>query len=133
MKKKPTKKQWVLVATKIANNAILTQEQKDKTSLFFEPLITHFNSELQNRIANSNSYKNGIIYTKWYRNYFYFCEQYDNDAESKFVRLEFINDDQFSFSYFRHTGQWWLVYENIDLEKCVVEMQGNPNFRPMCF
>jgi hypothetical protein len=64
------------------------------------------------------------IYTKWHRNYFYFCEknkaEYENrrfdEFETKFVRLEFIAENSFNFSYFRHIGQWHLVAENVNLE-----------------
>ena len=53
------------------------------------------------------------FYTKWYRNYFYFCskykcppEAYSSSFESKFVRMEYIGNNNFELSYMRHTGQW---------------------------
>lgn len=53
------------------------------------------------------------FYTKWYRNYFYFCskykcppEAYSSSFESKFARIEYIGNNKFELSYMRHTGQW---------------------------
>ena len=54
------------------------------------------------------------IYTKWYRNYFYVCSKYkcppgaiSSSFESKFARMEYLDDNKFELSYMRHTGQWW--------------------------
>ena len=53
------------------------------------------------------------FYTKWYRNYFYFCSKYkcppdaySSSFESKFARIEYIGNNKFELSYMRHTGQW---------------------------
>jgi hypothetical protein len=53
------------------------------------------------------------FYTKWYRNYFYFCskykcppEAYSSSFESKFARMEYIGNNMFELSYMRHTRQW---------------------------
>jgi len=53
------------------------------------------------------------FYTKWYRNYFYFCSKYkcppeahSSSFESKFARIEYIGNNMFELSYMRHTGQW---------------------------
>ncbi len=56
------------------------------------------------------------IYTKWYRNYFYFCSTYacsldalSSSFESKCARLEYLGENTFELSYMRHTGQWWSL------------------------
>ena len=53
------------------------------------------------------------IYTKWYRGCFYFCVKYKcppnanrSSFENKFVRLEYLGDDNFQYSYMRHNGRW---------------------------
>jgi hypothetical protein len=53
------------------------------------------------------------IYTKWYRNCFYFCSKYKcpPDAvspsfESKFARMEYAGGDKFKLSYMRYTEKW---------------------------
>jgi hypothetical protein len=54
------------------------------------------------------------IYTKWYRNSFYFCvkyqcppDSYSSFFESKFAKFEYLGDEKFQYSYMRHTGQWF--------------------------
>jgi len=65
------------------------------------------------------------IYTKWYRNYFYFCvkyqcppDSYSSSFENKFVRLEYLGDDKFQYSYMRHTGQWWPT-RKMTIDECL--------------
>ncbi|MBY0481189.1 MAG: hypothetical protein K2Q21_07530 [Chitinophagaceae bacterium] len=93
-----------------------TDEQKHELSLFFEPLILQFKKELQKIKPNKKFNYVVDIYTKWYQTYFYFCKKYKSESENriadefetKFVRLEFISENNFNFSYFRHTdnGIW---------------------------
>jgi hypothetical protein len=54
-----------------------------------------------------------------------------DEFEIKFVRLEFLAKDCYSFSYFRHTGQWSLVTTGLSLQDCLDLMQDNPNFQPI--
>jgi len=78
------------------------------------------------------------IYTKWYRNYFYFCSKYlcpHPDAispsfEDKFARLEYVGKDRFNLSYMRHTGQWWEIFSEITLDECIKEIKEMPHFMP---
>ena len=65
------------------------------------------------------------IYTKWYRNYFYFCvkyqcppDSYPSSFENKFVRFEYLGDDKFQYSYMRHTGQWWPT-SKMTIDECL--------------
>ena len=53
------------------------------------------------------------IYTKWHRNSFYFCVKYRcppganrSFFENSFVKFEYLGDDEFQYSYMRHTGKW---------------------------
>jgi len=53
------------------------------------------------------------IYAKWHRSSFYFCVKYKcpPDAhrqffENKFVRLEYLGNDEFQYSHMRYTGKW---------------------------
>ena len=78
------------------------------------------------------------IYTKWYRNYFYFCATYANprpDAitshfETKFARLEYVEKDWYHLSYMRHTGKWWEVYPDLSLDECLTAIKDDPLFMP---
>ncbi len=65
------------------------------------------------------------IYTKWHRNFFYFCAKYISpgensiapEFESKFARLEYLSTGKYNLAYLRHTGQWWEVEKNISQKK----------------
>jgi len=78
------------------------------------------------------------IYTKWYRNYFYFCARYRCPGpnaippffEAKFARLEYIGNGRFNLSYMRHTGKWWEIYPELFLEECLAAIRDEPHFLP---
>lgn len=129
---------WVPNQSK-AIKPIVTDEQKNATILFFEPLIANYKTQLQ-QVDNSKVGTYTIdIYSKWYQNYFYLCEKYKSENsnrivdeyERKYLRLEFISENNFNFSYFRHTGAWHLVAENCSLEKCLHMINENGNFQPL--
>ena len=79
------------------------------------------------------------IFSKWYRNYFYFCSIYNCPSpraispsfETRFVRLEYVGTDRFNVAYMRHTGQWWEILPNLTLEECLSEMRTNPLLQPI--
>lgn len=78
------------------------------------------------------------IYTKWDRNYFYFCAKYANPRpnaiashfETKFARLEYVEQDCYHLSYMRHTGKWWEVYQDLSLAECLDTIRDDPLFMP---
>ena len=78
------------------------------------------------------------IYSKWRKNYFYFCAKYRCPApnrlseffEHKFARLEYAGDDLFNLSYMRHTGQWWGLYNGLSLKECLEAIRKEPHFLP---
>jgi hypothetical protein len=78
------------------------------------------------------------IYTKWYRNYFYFCSTYNSPGpnaispsfEDKFARLEYVGHDRYNLSYMRYTGQWWELYQDFSLEDCLNAIRDEPHFQP---
>lgn len=129
----------ILQASK--KSAYISDKQKEEVTTFFIPLIQSFLDKLKTIRPNKEHNYVSDIYTKWHRNYFYFCEknkaEYENrildEFETKFVRLEFIAEHNFHFSYFRHTEKWHLVAENIPLEKCEEMIKDNPNFQPLFF
>lgn len=117
---------------------IILEAQKIAVSNFFEPLIASFKTQLLEAGKRSGTCSIDI-YSKWYQHYFYFCEKYIHEGENriskeherKYLRLEFINENSFNFSYYRHTGQWHLVKENCTLEKCLQMINENGNFQPI--
>jgi hypothetical protein len=78
------------------------------------------------------------IYTKWYRNYFYFYSKYISLSpkaispffETKFARLEYAGNDHFNLSYMRHTGQWLEIYIGLSVDECLAAVKDDPHFLP---
>lgn len=78
------------------------------------------------------------IYTKWYRNYFYFCAKYhvpgphaiSPSFESKFARLEYLANDRFNLSYMRYTEEWWEIGSGLSLDACLKAIKESPHFIP---
>ena len=94
---------------KVPNNLMqYLQEKGDEiVEKIFKPeyLLPINNEENLNQIVD--------IYTKWYRNAFYFCVKYKcppganrSFFENCFVKFEYLGDDEFQYSNMRHTGKW---------------------------
>ena len=77
------------------------------------------------------------IYSKWYRNYFYFGATYNCPSpnaispsfETKFARMEYVADSLFNLAFMRHTGQWAEVAQDISMDECLA-MITDPSFTP---
>ena len=72
------------------------------------------------------------VYSKWYRNYFYFCSTYNcphpnaisPSFDIKWARMEYVGKDKFNISYMRHTDKWGEIHQEIsmiDSLKAIVE------------
>jgi len=82
------------------------------------------------------------LYTKWHRNYFYFCAKYVCPGPNAlspffdigFARLEYVGGvgqkSRFNMSYMRHTGRWWEIYHGLLLEQCLAEVREGGLFHP---
>jgi len=78
------------------------------------------------------------IFTKWHRNYFYFCAKYRCPGpnalspyfEVGFARLEYVDRHSFNLSYMRHTGKWWELYTGLSLDECLAAVRDEPHFLP---
>ena len=78
------------------------------------------------------------IYTKWYRDYFYFCAEYRVPGpnaispffEAKFARTKYIGDDRFNLAYIRHTEEWLEIYTGLTIDQCIETIKENPAFYP---
>lgn len=78
------------------------------------------------------------IFTKWWRNYFYFYAKYHYThpesikefLDHGFARLEYVNEDMFNLAYMRHTGQWWEIFSELSLEECLGTIEEMPHFHP---
>ena len=96
------------------------QEKGDEiVEKIFKPkyLLTVSEEQTLNQIVD--------IYTKWYRNCFYFCVKYKcppdahrQSFENKFVRLEYLGNDEFQYSSMRHNGKWNPTFK-MTTDKCL--------------
>lgn len=78
------------------------------------------------------------IYTKWYRNYFYFCSTYNSPGphamspsfEDKFARLEYVGAERYNLAYMRHTEQWQEIAQSISLDEALEMIRDSGHFHP---
>ena len=90
--------------------------------------------------APKNTHLNYIvdIYSKWYQSYFYFCATYRCPSpnaiseffENRFARLEYAENERFSLSYMRYTGQWVELFTNLTLDECLESIRSEPHYLP---
>jgi len=82
------------------------------------------------------------LYTKWHRNYFYFCAKYACPGpnamspyfEMGFARLKYTGSiggqSRFDLAYMRHMGRWWEIMHGLTLEQCLAEIREGGLFDP---
>lgn len=78
------------------------------------------------------------IFSKWYRNYVYFCTTYASPSpraisptfETRFARMEYGSNGRYTLSYFRHTGQWWELASDLTLEEAFQRICEDSLFHP---
>lgn len=84
-------------------------------------------------------YRTGY-YTKWYRHFFYIMEQcryppgrgyIAETAEFGVARIECIGNNDFNIAYFRHTGQWWTLREELTLDEVIDMLKTEPVLQPV--
>ncbi|MFC1960198.1 hypothetical protein ACFLYO_05770 [Chloroflexota bacterium] len=76
------------------------------------------------------------IYTKWYRNYFYFYAKYRCPSphciepffDAGFARMEYVAPGHFNLSYMRHTDKWAEIYTDLSLKECLTSIKEEPFF-----
>ncbi len=134
---KKNKKYWMASSIKSLK---IEPSESDKKNIedYFHPLVETFKE--QYILKNPNKEFNYLvdIYSKWFQNYFYLCEKFkseqpnrlDDEFEVKFVRLKYTGENQFEFSYYRHTGRWYLVAGGLTLDECREMILSNPVFQP---
>ena len=135
-KKSSAKKMWVWAPKKPAKPVIPDAEKKS-TEARCVALIERMKPQWIQPPSEQWGYVSDV-YGKWYRSYYYFCALYRYDspqfvrpeAETKFARLEYAGPGKFNLAYFRHTGQWFEVFEQLSLEDCLEQVEKNSIFLP---
>ncbi|KAF0239310.1 MAG: hypothetical protein FD181_290 [Prolixibacteraceae bacterium] len=133
-----SKKRWVFTPAKKAI-AKLSDFQKAEIEKRCQTLVEQFKQQYIKENPDKRYNYLADVYTKWRRNYLYFCQKFKSESlesivpefEENFVRLEYLANDNFNFSYFRHTGQWFPVAYNLSLNDCLEMIAENPNFHPI--
>jgi len=78
------------------------------------------------------------IYGKWHGNKYRFITRYRSDDprsytpefEAPFARLGFVNRDRFDLSYYRHTGEWFCIFEHVSLVEALDLIASDSHFTP---
>jgi hypothetical protein len=133
------KKRWVYSPRKQSASKVsehLKQTVKDKADQLVNTVLIHKYVKPPPENYQFNYLVN--IYTKWYRNYFYFCSTYNTSRpnaiapsfEDKFARLEYVAGDSFNLAFMRHTGQWQEIAQSISLEEALEMIKEGGLFHP---
>jgi hypothetical protein len=133
------KKRWVYRPTKQAAAKLsdgLKQTIKDKADELVKTVLIPQHVKPQPEDYQFNYVVD--IYTKWYRNYFYFCSTYHVSGpnaiapsfEAKFARLEYVGGERFNLAFMRHTGQWQEIAQGISLDEALEMISDGGLFHP---
>ena len=118
---------------------LLSQFEKNSIQDYFQPIIEKFKSQFIVEKPDKEFDFLVDFYLIWRKNYLYFCEKYKSEHpnrikdeyEMKFLRLKYSGKNNFELSYFRHTGVWQLVMDELTLDDCKEMILTNPVFHPI--
>ena len=130
------KKVWVYSPEKIKVTKLQKEWLKSKTDRYVESILIPKHIKEYPKNYKYNYLSN--IYSKWHGRFFYICGVFtcprpnalSPSFDTKIARFEFISDKRFNVSYMRHTGQWFQLYEDIDIEEAFSIIEDSPHFFP---
>ena len=109
----------------------VTETQKVAISKQFEPVIEELKKNLTPLPEPQEINHCVDIFSKWNKNFFYIAQKFKTGKSSivdyfdtGLARLEFYGEGKFNLAYFRHTGQWFTIYQYIsteDAQKAILE------------
>jgi hypothetical protein len=132
------KKTWVYAPkkekVKISDN--VKERVKKRADEFIESVLKPKHVKTPRKNAKSNYIID--IYSKWYRQCFYFCATYhcpEENAispsfETNFARLEYLPGGSYTLAYLRHNNKWFEIDHNISLDKAFRKIEDGPHFIP---
>lgn len=122
--KSKTTKAWVYSPT-------ATEAQKIAITKDFEPLIEELKKNIQPLPVPQQFNQCIDVFSKWHRNYFYIMQKFKTGEnavidyfDTGIARLEYYGEGKFNLAFFRYTGQWVALSENIsteDAKKAILE------------
>lgn len=132
------KKRWVLAPGRTPK-AKLSDLKKSEIEKRCQPLVEQFKQQYIKENPDKMYNYLADVYTKWIGNYLYFRQKFKSENpqmikpefEENFVRLEYLESDNFKFSYFRYTGKWFPVANNLTLNDCLEMIENNLTFHPI--
>ena len=79
------------------------------------------------------------IYGKWHGNKYRFIQRFRSDRpdaitpefDAPFARLEYVGRDRFDLFYFRHTGEWYRLYQSVPLAEALKLIERDALLHPM--
>jgi len=133
-----SKKRWVLAPCRNPKPK-LSNLKKAEIEKRCQPLVEKFKQQYVKENPDKRYNYLTDVFSKWRGNYLYFCQKFKSEHpnmikpefEENFVRLEYLGSDNFNLSYFRHTGAWFPVANNLTLNDCLEMIESNPNFHPI--
>lgn len=138
-KKKSRQYQWVYSPSSAPKPKVpdeIKTEVQEKAQKLVEEVLKPQHVKAPPKDARFNYITD--IFTKWYRNYFYFCSTYacpgpnaiSPSFESKFARMEYVGDGKFNLAYMRHTEKWWEVFTDLTLDEALETIRDDGLFHP---
>jgi hypothetical protein len=110
-----------------------TATDKDKITISkqFEPVIEELKKNIT-PLPEPQEINHCIdIFCKWNKNFFYIMQKFKTGKggivdyfDMGLARLEFYGEGKFNLAYFRYTGQWFTIDQNIsteDAQKSILE------------
>jgi hypothetical protein len=79
------------------------------------------------------------IYGKWHGNKYRLIQRFRSDRpdaivpefDAPFARLEYVGRDRFDLSYYRHTGEWYCLYQSVPLAEALKLIENDGHLHPM--
>ncbi|MFY8001858.1 MAG: hypothetical protein ACOVSW_24910 [Candidatus Kapaibacteriota bacterium] len=118
------KKMWVFAPQK-ASPAQLSDQEKRAIEDIGEKIVQQWTKKLPPNRENPNfGWVTGYS-TKWYRHFFYIMQEMQYPANKGFIkenashnhaRIEYVGGGRYAVAYFRHTGQWHTLVDDLSLD-----------------
>ena len=120
------KREMVWVYSPTANDA-----QKLAITRQFEPVIDELKKKIR-PLPESQEFNHCIdVFGKWRGNHYSIMQKFKTGThavvdffDTGLARLEYYGEGKFNLAYFRHTGQWVTIYQDIttdDAKKAILE------------
>lgn len=59
-----------------------------------------------------------------------FADTLAEEFDAPFSRIEFVGKDRFDLAFFRHTGQWWPIYQGMTLTQALESIATDEMLQP---